>query len=354
MGVSDLAANPAAEVMGSLRPTMATQDLAFEVCSSSPWSETDYHAELFDLGDDAHQCVSFAPTWVANPSISEARTHELEPDERVWAREYAAIPGGTVSAALDPADITAAFHNKFVATGPGFIATDASSLRKDGFAWIAGRSNLRGLSIGEVVELGPAELKGKTFEDVVASVSGRAQAWGTRTIFGDQRERAGLEALFSQKYLTFMSYAWSEASKEAAFSLLRQLLRDRKLAICPNPGLYKEMTGCQMHLMPSGRVKYVTNGLDRLSALVTLCHAINDHKISVSSVGTDHLNACLNATAGIGNATRANGDSYRAYGGGSTSGYTDRADDAYEALEREEQGIGSYRAYGGSTRGRRW
>lgn len=62
----------------------------------------DYHALLFDAGDTDHQLVSFAETWLANPTISEEQTHALEPDERVWSREYAGQPGATLSAALDP------------------------------------------------------------------------------------------------------------------------------------------------------------------------------------------------------------------------------------------------------------
>jgi hypothetical protein len=88
---------------------MATQPFAFEVCSSSPWGTDDYHAELFDQGDTDHQLTSFAPTWIANPTITEERTHELEPDEKIWSREYAAIPGATVSQALDREDATHCF-----------------------------------------------------------------------------------------------------------------------------------------------------------------------------------------------------------------------------------------------------
>ena len=105
----DDSANPAREVMGSLRPSLATQPHGFEVCSSSPWSTIDYHAELFAQGDNDHQITSFAPTWVANPTISEADTHALEPDERVRLREYGAIPSAELSSAFDPAAIDASF-----------------------------------------------------------------------------------------------------------------------------------------------------------------------------------------------------------------------------------------------------
>jgi hypothetical protein len=105
----DDAANPAGEVMASLRPTLATQPEGFEVCSSSPWSTVDYHHELLSQGDNDDQVVSFAPTWLANPTLTEAETHRLEPDPRVWAREYAAIPSAELSACFDPALIGRCF-----------------------------------------------------------------------------------------------------------------------------------------------------------------------------------------------------------------------------------------------------
>ena len=107
---AETGANPAAEVMASLRPTMATQPTAFEVDSSAPWGDDDYHALLFAAGEDdssleaggkisgSGQITSFAPTWEANPTITEAETHELEPDPRAWSRAYAAIPGVAVNA----------------------------------------------------------------------------------------------------------------------------------------------------------------------------------------------------------------------------------------------------------------
>ena len=142
----DTGANPAREVIGSLAPTMATVPAAFMVLSFSPWSVDDYHAELFDLGDTAFQIVSYAPTWVANQTISEEQTHELEPDERVWSREYAAIPSSSVAAAFDADLVLATFAAREPLGAPafaGWIALDPSSLRGDGFGVLAGTSSDR-------------------------------------------------------------------------------------------------------------------------------------------------------------------------------------------------------------------
>lgn len=89
---ADTGANPATEVLASLRPTMATMPNARLFLSSSPMGTLDAHAAAFDAGDTAHQRVAFAPTWVAHPAITEELTHLLEPNEDVWRREYGAIP----------------------------------------------------------------------------------------------------------------------------------------------------------------------------------------------------------------------------------------------------------------------
>ena len=88
----DHSANPAAQVIASLAPTMASVAGAFMVLSSSPWTDVDYHAQQFALGETEHQLTSFGETWTCNPTLTEADTHALEPDERVWSREYAAVP----------------------------------------------------------------------------------------------------------------------------------------------------------------------------------------------------------------------------------------------------------------------
>ena len=49
--------------------------------------------------------------------------------------------------------------------------------------------------------------------------------------------------------------------------------------------LRKQMIACKAHLLPSGRTRYATNGLDYLSALITLIHAVNENLISAVPVG---------------------------------------------------------------------
>jgi hypothetical protein len=277
----DTAANPAREVMASLRPTMATQPSAFEVAVSSPWGTDDYHAELFEIGEDDHQLTSFAETWTANPTLTEERTHELEPDPRVWAREYAAEPGVTLSAALDPADTAASFRaDPRGLRIASFLSVDASSLRGDAFAYVAGHETDAGeLQVTEVRGWEGDELRSASLESIVDAIAARAKAFGVRRIFGDQRETAGLEALFARRNLSFESIAWSQSSKDGAIMLLRRLMRERRLCLVEHAGLRRELMTMKARLMPSGLTRYETNGLDYASALITVMHAANERRL---------------------------------------------------------------------------
>jgi hypothetical protein len=101
---ADTGANPATQVLDSLRPTLLTQPRAKLFLSSSPLGELDAHADAMRLGDTEYQLTSTAATWVANPSVTEAQTHAECSNPDVWRREYAAIPmEGTEEGMFSPA-----------------------------------------------------------------------------------------------------------------------------------------------------------------------------------------------------------------------------------------------------------
>lgn len=87
-------ANPAKEVLASLRPSMKTQPTAHEFMISSPWGMDDVHYYTVEEGTTAWQYVTIAPTWVANPlpSCTEEACRAEEPDAVIFAREFGAIP----------------------------------------------------------------------------------------------------------------------------------------------------------------------------------------------------------------------------------------------------------------------
>ena len=128
--------NPAHRVDAAILPSGVTQE-NFRIASiSSPIGSEDFHAVLFERGETAHQCVGWGPSWYWNPSISEARTHELQPDEIAWRREFAALPQGALSAAFDPDAVRFAFEPRVRDTivGSPVVALDPAGRGQDTYA----------------------------------------------------------------------------------------------------------------------------------------------------------------------------------------------------------------------------
>lgn len=273
----DSSANPASEVVSSLKPALATlQVLGFALMClvSSPWSEDDYHAQQYARGNTEDQHIGFLPTWIGNPTLTEQQTHKLEPDERVWSREYGAIPGAMLSQALDSEDVNAAF-GMVVPAGDlrRWCCIDASSLRGDAFAWMLGHEARGGLVVDRMEGFSDMSLRDLQLDTVVDEIAMACKARGIKVVWGDQREEAGLEVLFRQRGIVLETFAWTNPSKHDAFTYLRRLLRDRRMQLCEHADLQRQMRQCKARLMPSGLTSYETNGLDYLSTLVTLLHA---------------------------------------------------------------------------------
>lgn len=277
--IDDEYVNADVTVLGGVRPALAQFPDSKIIAISSPLGEDGLHFQTCEenLGDDGDPSILAVegPTWEWNPEITEARTHEIEKDPKRHAMEFAALPGQTVTVALDARDLNDAFDRgvwgKFVSS---FFTIDASSLRGDAFTWLAGRETDEGeLVVQEVGGWEGDELRRVSMAEIVETIADKAKEYGTRTIYGDQREEAALRALFAEHGVTLISYAWSEPSKDEAVMLLRRLMREAKLSLCEHATMRRELTSMKARLMPSGRTRYETNGLDYASALITLAHA---------------------------------------------------------------------------------
>lgn len=286
----ETSANPAKEVMGSLRPTMATQPCGFEACSSSPWGEDDYHHELFDAGESEHQCVAHAATWEANPTISEEETHKLEPDQKTHSREYAAIPsqgvvnnwfGLAVDVALSlggvPSGVRSGMKPLF-AIDPAWV--------KDYFGWATSSSepaDAAGLSAGLTKEvwlqtsgaykpepgkpLDPEETL-TTFRDEVVvptmALAGRSDE--TPVVHTDQAEFYSLRAIARRLGMRLELIAWTggvgENSKLTRHRAVRTGMRAREVRIPDKPTLVRQFRAVSGILLPSGNERIVYGNVD--------------------------------------------------------------------------------------------
>ena len=263
---AETGANPATEVLDQLTPTMATQPHAKLVLLSAPLGYEDAHAKAFEAGDTNEQIVAHAPTWVANPTISEARTHELARDQRVWSRAYAAIPQAGRLNAFDVDAIDRAF-----ARAPSgevrarAMILDPSSGRKDAWSWalVSVRridATHTMISFDEVCGFEGAFFAQDAGDVIVDHLAKIAHERGVRSVFADQRESLMLASAFSKRKLSYEVCDWTSASKPEAVERVRTWLRDGTIALCKHDRLRTELLAFEERITPSGAFTFGARG----------------------------------------------------------------------------------------------
>lgn len=256
---ADSGSNPATEVLGSLRPTMATQPNARIFLSSSPLSTLDAHHKAFELGDTATQRVAYAPTWEANPTISEEETHRLEPDQRLWSREYLAQPADPDESLISAEDVDACTHDKIAPLPPGSWISCAIDPATRGDVW----SLIILATIGEgeaarhrVVGLkeyrprpGTPLSPGVVLADIRQTLSSR---WGTNTVVSDQWSGDALRELAARVGLRLVVMPTTAQSKYQSFENLRTAIANRTIELPKHDGLRSDLLSLRRRITTSG------------------------------------------------------------------------------------------------------
>jgi hypothetical protein len=267
---------------------------------STPVTTGDHFYEVWSAGESATQVTGTAPSWVANPSITEERTKELEPHEPTRLREYGAQPGSGSSDALAPDEI-ATMVRPIVGgfpVGLPVACIDSSSGRGDGFSFALARfvrdGNRRVL---HVYELGAFEGKfgvDVSFDSVVAHVAELARRHGACRIFGDQYLSYALESAFAAFGLSHCERAWTQPSKIEALATLRRLSREQGIVVEPGEQadmLKKELTTMREVLLPSKvftvQARRTGRGhADRASLLLMIARLVAEGDIMGGNVDT--------------------------------------------------------------------
>ncbi len=284
---SDTGANPATEVLASVRPTIATQPAALIILSSSPLGLDDGHAKAFAAGDTAHQLTAYAPTWEANPTISEEQTRRDEPDERIWSREYAAIPQAAKLAAFDAAAVARAFDpltDGGERLGQRFGVIDASSGKKDAFTFaVCGWRMVAGarrLVVEHVDGFEDRFYETTGGERIVSAVARAMRDRGVVEVFGDQRESLMIASAFARHGLRFRELPWTSTTKERAVATVRRWLADGALVLPAHTKLRSELLSFEERTTPNGGFTFGARGSghdDYVSLLITAAMADATH-----------------------------------------------------------------------------
>jgi hypothetical protein len=256
---SSTGTNPAAVVIKSVRPTVATQKNARMVLSSSPMGLLDAHADAFALGGTTLQVVAHAPTWVANPTLTEQDTHDLEPDEADWEREYAAIPQAEAETSLLRAstldEVTRATGDLEPDDRHTYVATIDPATR--GNSWtlvVATLSDNHRRRIVLTREWRGTKDKplspGATFCEIAALIL----PYRLRHIYSDQFAEDAMRELARPHGLSMVVQPWTASRKADAYDGLRQLIAERRVDLPANANVRTDLLGIRVRLTRSGVV----------------------------------------------------------------------------------------------------
>lgn len=293
-------ANPAKQVMASLRPTKITVPNAFEVDVSAPWGMDDYHAELFAEGDTDHQIVDHAATWEAHPELTEELTHAEEPDLNEWSRAYAAIPSTVVTGdwfgvGLDMALSQPRVVEPILPWVRYTVAIDPA-FAKDHFGWAVLSSRApptlspterprrltRVHAAGEWVigDQKPLQLA-ERLRDEVCRPYGILRDWGNgelSQVITDQYEGFSFTELARQAGVLLQVVPWTggggETSQVTRFRSVRLAMLEGTFLLSDDDALIAQLRAVKCKTLPSGNESIVLprnqagGHFDRIAALV--------------------------------------------------------------------------------------
>lgn len=274
---SDDGADPSEEVWASLAAMTVTHPRAIGLLFSSPMGMTGLHYAEVEKGDVPGESIATsAPTWVANPSITEAQALKLaRGSERIFRREYGAIPQGSLTSVFDGSIVTRAFENgklSIQSEGDEILIVDASRGGDDwAYArarrvWAKGKHRVHVFEIGAVPNAADSE----------AAVKWLAERTPCRVVIADQYEAGALKALFGQQGFSFFEFTWGNASKKVAVDKVERWMRDGELMLCASEKLRTQLLEYQERITKSGELAYGGSGRNDDYAAVILTLALGD------------------------------------------------------------------------------
>jgi hypothetical protein len=287
--------NPAEDVDASMRAMSVTHPNARHLAFSSPVGAAGFHYELVERGDTESQVVSIAPTWIANPIVTEAQTRKLEPNARIWRREYAAIPQAGALAAFDADAVDRAMRPRTTparAMAP-VVIQDPSSGRKDAWTWCLARWMVP--AHGDPwLRLDRIDAREGRFWDlqsgasIVQQIAKLAKDAGAQSVHSDQRESLMLASEVEKHGLRYVTHDWTAQSKPLAVERARRWLREGEIEIEAHPKLRHELSIFEEKVTSSGGFTFGARGSghdDYVALLLTAALAEMNGCLSLEDEG---------------------------------------------------------------------
>jgi len=250
--------NPASQVLASVRPTMATQREARIVLSSSPFGMLDAHYDAFEEGDTPFQVTAFAETWIANPTLTEAETRAMEPDEATWLREYAAIPQAEAETSL--------LTEFLIDRGTRPLEGDLPPI--DGWTYVAAMDPATRVNAWTLVIAGQ-DLEQKRHvvlarewvpkpslpldpRTVLAEIALHLRTYGLDLAYTDQHAVEMLRAMADDVHISLVEAPWTPTTKREGYEHLLKLAQASRLGLPLDPQVKADLLGIRKVITRSG------------------------------------------------------------------------------------------------------
>ncbi len=207
----DQGADPAGEIIASVKAMSVTHPTARGRMFSSPLATLGHFYENWHAGDTADQLAGQAASWIANPSITEEQTRKLERDPIKHLREYGAVPTeGSEESLFDAALLDraqrATVGNVAPETGVEYVAAMDPSLGRNAWTFaIGGLRVVDGRRKASIVLArewrSPKGSKPLDPAAVLRSIAGICAAYRVRRVWTDQFHGESLASIASRTQL---------------------------------------------------------------------------------------------------------------------------------------------------------
>ncbi len=264
------------EVLASARAQTATHARAPLFVASTPWiQEGSFYESIVGGSVDGRVVSGPAPSWAANPAITEAQTRRKEPNPARWRREYACEFSATFDAeyfsdelvmkCTDPGRLSrpepSGRYMHVVAIDPAFVS--------DGFgiaiAHVEDREGGAAVVVLDYVHSlqGDRGGGGLTPAYAIANVAHLRYAFpGGRAVLSDQHAAEALAPMFLESGMLLLPEPWSQSSKVERFEFVRNLMRDGRLRLPDDPFLRREIANIGVRRTGAGVESISSRGRD--------------------------------------------------------------------------------------------
>lgn len=259
-------ANPAREIDAQIGAELASQPHGRRCRFSAPYGENDFHSQKFDEGETETQCVAYAPTWVANPSISERQTKALEPNVVIWARSYLAQPIAAVTAIAtkeELAAVTRAATKEPYIPGARYVGTLDAGLKHDAWVFSVWCLMLRRRPDGGIDEvvtqvailrLAPTFFKSVDLADAIRLTIKLADEYGVTVIYADGHYSEAVGPALVQHAKKLEVVPMTSAAITARIENLQLRIQNGTISFLKHDEQTREALGAQLVTHAGGRL----------------------------------------------------------------------------------------------------